>query len=122
MIRALLVKQRSLNVNGSRIEATISLQWKHEEWNILGTLYQENEEGIKRKWKRKFVDFSGEKDRQRANVYHEKAKELEKHGFLNFAQTLKKLAEDSEEDAKRSIKEGEDLRKKRELWIKKFEF
>ena len=61
------------------------------------------------------VDFSGEKDLERANGYSQKAEELEKHGFLNFAQTLKKLAEDSEEDAKRSIKEGEELRKKREL-------
>jgi hypothetical protein len=61
------------------------------------------------------VDFSGEKDRARANAYYEKAKELEKHGFLNFAQTLKNLAKDSEEDAKRSIKEGEELHKEREL-------
>ena len=61
------------------------------------------------------VDFSGKKDLTRACSYYEKAKELEKHGFLNFAQTLQDLAKDSEEDAKRNIKEGEELHKEREL-------
>ena len=61
------------------------------------------------------VDFSGEKDIERANGYSQKAEELEKHGFLNFAQTLQELAKDSEEDAKRNIKEGKELHKEREL-------
>ena len=61
------------------------------------------------------VDFSGEKDRARSQSYYEKANELEKYGFVNFAQTLQDLAKDSEEDAKRSIKEGEELHKEREL-------
>ena len=61
------------------------------------------------------VDFSGEKDLERANGYSQKAEELEKHGFLNFAQTLQELAKDSEEDAKRNIKEGKELHKEREL-------
>ena len=61
------------------------------------------------------VDFSGEKDLERANGYSQKAEELEKHGFLNFAQILQELAKDSEEDAKRNIKEGKELHKEREL-------
>ena len=61
------------------------------------------------------VDFSGAKDRARAKDYSQKAEELRKHGFLNFEATLNALATDSEKDALRSIKEGEELHKEREL-------
>ena len=91
--------------------------------DIASLINEENNDGLRRGYFHEAinsreisaVDFSGEKDRERAKDYSRKAEELEKHGFLNFAQTLQDLAKDSEEDAKRNIKEGEELHKEREL-------
>ena len=91
--------------------------------DVASLINEENNDDLRRGYRQKainsrgvsVVDFSGEKDRARAKDYSQKADELEKYGFLNFAETLKDLAEDSERDALRSIKDGEELYKEREL-------
>ena len=49
LIRALLEKQRSLNVNGSRIERKHFPVIKHEDLEVLDLEYQESDEKNKRK-------------------------------------------------------------------------
>ena len=91
--------------------------------DIASLVNEENNDDLRRGYRQgainsrgvSVVDFSGKKDRARAKDYSQKADELEKYGFLNFAETLKDLAEDSERDALRSIKDGEELYKEREL-------
>ena len=61
------------------------------------------------------VDFSGKKDLDRAVEYNKKASDLEDNGFLVFAQTLRNLAKNSENDAMRNIKEGESYNHPEEL-------
>ena len=61
------------------------------------------------------VDFSGEEDFERSDMYNKKACELKKYGFKNFATTLECLANDSENIALRHIKEGEQRNKENEL-------
>lgn len=91
--------------------------------DVASLINEENNDDLRRGYRQKainsrgvsVVDFSGKKDRARAKDYSQKADELEKYGFLNFAETLKDLAKDSERDALRSIKDGEELYKEREL-------
>ena len=61
------------------------------------------------------VDFSGKKDLDRAAMYNKKASDLEDNGFLVFAQTLRNLAKDCENDALRNKKEGESYNQPEEL-------
>lgn len=55
----------------------------------------------------RIVDFSGDDDYKLAAEYDKKAKELEALGLVNFAQTLKYLAQNSKADAERCIADGQ---------------
>ncbi len=54
-----------------------------------------------------FVDFTGEEDIKLSNIFLDKADKLEKEDFINFAKTLRLLANNYENEAKKAIRDGE---------------
>ena len=54
-----------------------------------------------------FVDFSGKEDFDLSKRYTEKADDVENKGFINFAETLRCLANNYVKEAKSAIRDGE---------------